>query len=150
MDPISITTAVLGFSGFTISLYKEIKTFVDKTSNAPKEILSIREDTTIIHTTISNLEAALKEARIRRVVNSDRLAQKHVNDLVGPLQCCNATLQCVNDKLREHLRPFNNGNNFRPRYQWWKARGDFQELLIRLRSDKEALSLSMTGLNTFV
>ena len=150
MDPISITTAVLGFSGSTIAIYKGVKTFVDKTTNAPKEIVSIQKDTSIIYTTISNLEEALKETRIRNVVDSDRLAQKHVNGLVGPLRRCNGTLQSIDDKLREHLRPFNNGNNFRPRYQWWKARGDFQELLVRLRSDKEALSLSMTGLNTFV
>lgn len=150
MDPISITAAVVGFTGATIAVYKSIKTFVDKTTNAPKEIVSIRKDTTIIYTTISNLEEALKETRIQRVVNSDRLAQKHVNDLVGPLRRCNASLQSIDDKLREHLRPLNNGNNFRPRYQWWKARGDFQELLVRLQSDKEALSLSMIGLNTFV
>ena len=150
MDPLSITAAAIGFSTAAITAYKGIKNFVDKTINAPKEIESIWKDTTLIYTTISNLQDALNEPRICHVVNSDALAQKHVQDLMEPLRRCHTTLECINDKLDEHLRTFNNGQDFRPRIQWWKARSDFQKLLIRLQSDKEALSLSMVGLNTFV
>ncbi|KAL8796467.1 MAG: hypothetical protein Q9195_001141 [Heterodermia aff. obscurata] len=149
MDPLSITLAVITLSQATISVYKVIKKIVDTITNAPKEIESIRNDTKIVYTTLSNLQEALEETRIRRVVDTDRLAQKHVNDLVGPLRSCNETLECIVDKLREHLRPLGNGKDFKPRYQWWKARNDFQSLLARLQSDKEALSFSMMGLNTF-
>ena len=150
MDPFSIVAGVVALSETTISVYKGIKKFVDAISNAPKEIESVRNDTKIVYTTISNLQEALEETRIRRVVDSDRLAQKHVNDLVAPLRSCNITLERIVDKLREHLRPIGDGKDFRPRLQWWRARSDFQHLLIRLQSDREALSLSMIGLNTFV
>lgn len=150
MDPLSIPMAVITISGATVSIYKAIKKFVDSTSNAPKEIEDVRRDTASVYTTISNLKEALEETRIRHVVDSDELAHKHVNDLVGPLQNCKETLECIRDKLNEHLRPLGNGKEFRPRFHWWRARGDFQELLAKLQSNKEALSLSMTGLNTFV
>lgn len=150
MDPLSISATAIAIGGVTIKIYKGINDFVDSIRNAPKEIEDIRKDTASVYTTISNLQKALEETRVRLVVDSDNLAHKHVTDLVGPLENCNKTLQRILDKLGEHLRPLGNGKDFRPRFQWWRARSDFLELLAKLQSDKEALSLSMTGLNTFV
>lgn len=148
MDPLSISATAIALGGVTFKTYKAINDFVGSIRNAPDEIEDIRKDTDSVNTTISNLQKALEETRVRHVVDSDELAHKHVTDLVGSLENCNETLEHILDKLGEHTRPLGDGK--RPRFQWWRARSDFLELRAKLQSDKEALSLSMIGLNTFV
>ena len=150
MDPLSIPMAVISATGAAITTYKEIFKFINVITNAPKEIHAISADTENIYAIISNLHSALQERKIRDVIAQDVLAQKHVQGLEGPLGSCNETLRGVTDKLREHFRPVGNGKEYKLRFQWWKAKDDFQQLLTKLSYSKETLSLSMVGLNTLV
>ena len=148
MDPISIAASVIAIVGAATTTYKEISTFVDTIKNGPKEVEDIRKNAGNINNIILNLRDALEERKIRDVLSVDHLAQKHVKDLEGPLVCTKTTLERVAGKLHEHFRPSGDGKEYKLRFQWWKAKEDFQKLLEQLRQDQETLSLSMVGLNT--
>ena len=148
MDPLSIAGSVITVLGAAATTYKEISSFVGTIKNGPQEVEDIRKDAGNINNIILNLRDALEERKIRDVLSVDHLAQKHVKDLEGPLFSTKATLERVADKLHEHFRPSGDGKEYKLRFQWWKAKEDFQKLLYQLRLDKETLSLSMVGLNT--
>lgn len=148
MDPLSITTSVITILGAATTTYKEISNFVDTIKNGPKEVEDLRKNASNINNIILNLRDALEERKIRDVLSVDHLAQKHVKDLEGPLSSTKITLERVVDKLHEHFRPSGDGKEYKLRFQWWKAKDDFQKLLDRLRQDKDTLSMSMIGLNT--
>lgn len=101
-----------------------------------------------MNNTILSLRDSLKDTKILHVLSVDHLAQKHVKDLEGPLASTQTTLERVVAKLHEHFRPSGDGKEYKLRFQWWKAKEDFQKLLDHLRQDKETLNLSMVGLNT--
>ena len=148
MDPFSIAASVIAILGAATTTYKEISSFVDTIKNGPKEVEDIRKNAGNINNIILNLSDALKERKIRDVLSVDHLAQKHVKDLEGPLVSTKTTLERVAEKLHEHFRPLGDGKEYKLRFQWWKAKEDFQRLLEQLRQDQETLSLSMVGLNT--
>ena len=148
MDPLSITTSVITILGAATTTYKEISRFVATIKNGPKEVEDIRKNAGNINNIILNLRDALEERKIRDVLSVDYLAQKHVKDLEGPLSSTKITLERVADKLHEHFRPSGDGKEYKLRFQWWKAKEDFQRLLDQLRQDKDALNMSMIGLNT--
>ena len=59
-----------------------------------------------------------------------------------------ATLEKVIEKLHEHFRASGRVGELKVRFQWWKARDDFQKLQRQLGQNMATLSLSMAGLNT--
>lgn len=148
MDPLSTATAVITIAGAATTTYKEISGFIDTIKSAPKEVEDIRLNAGNVYNIISNLRSALEQRNIKDVLSIDLLAQKDVQGLQAPLNRTKATLEEIATKLHEHFRPSGDGKEYKLRFQWWKAKKDFQKLLAQLRQDKETLSLSMVGLNT--
>ncbi|KAK3168876.1 hypothetical protein OEA41_005324 [Lepraria neglecta] len=141
MDPLSIITAVVTIVSGAAASYKEITSFIDAISRAPKEVEDIRTDSGNIYNIISNLRDALRDQH--RLPRSKACQRPR-----GAAILTKATLEKVVEKLHEHFRASGRVGELKLRFQWWKARDDFQKLQRQLGQNMATLSLSMAGLNT--
>ena len=99
-----ITTAGVTIVGGATASYKEITSFIDAISRAPKEVEDIRTDSGNIYNITFNLRDALEEGKIQDVISIDYLAQKHVRDAERPLRLTKSTLEKVVEKLHRQFR----------------------------------------------
>ena len=150
MDPVSLITTVITLTGAVCKSYEQISKVVTLVRNAPKELEAVRSRADNVNTTVGNLKEVLEESTIRRVIEKDKLALKHVNALGKPLKDVERTLDEVAAKLAKQYRLSGNGKHYKVRWQYYFTASDWQQLQTRLSSHLDILSLSMQGLDMFV
>ena len=150
MDPVTLTTTIITIAGAVCKSYEQISKLVTLVRNASKELEGIRSRAGSIDSLVANLKQALEESAIRRVIEKDELALKHVRALDGPLKDVESTLDEVVDKLTKQYRPTTNGKHYKIRWQYYLSHSDWKDLQERLNSHIQVLGVSMQGLNTYV
>ena len=150
MDPVTLITTVITIAGAVCKSYEQISKFVTLIKSASKELEGIRSRAGSINVLVANLKQALEENAIRKVIEKDELALKHVKALDEPLKAVEGTLDEVVDKITRQYRPSTSGKHYKIRWQYYLSTSDWEELQTRLSFHIQVLSASMQGLNTLV
>ncbi|KAL8976312.1 MAG: hypothetical protein Q9205_007651 [Flavoplaca limonia] len=148
MDPLTVVTAVITIAGAVCTSYEQISKFVTNIRNAPKVLEGVRSRAWTIHILVMNLKQALEEAAIRKVVETDMLALKHVKALNEPLRAVGCMLDEVINNLTRQYQPTSDGKLYKIRWRYFLNTTEWDEMQARLGSDIQALGASMQGLNT--
>lgn len=150
MDPVTIITTVVALAGAICTSYEQISRVVAVVQNAPKELEAIRSRAANINTIVTNLKQAVEESAIRKAIEKDELALKHVRALDGPLKDVECTLDEVVNKLTKQSRPATEGEHYKLRWRYYFSTSDWVQLQTRLNTHIQVLGTSMQGLNTYL
>lgn len=150
MDPVTVITAVITIAGAVCKSYEQISEFVTKVHSAPKVLEGIRSRVERIQSLVMNLKLALEETDIRKVIERDVLALKHVRALNEPLREVEGTLDEVVVNLTRQYKSTGDGKHWKVRWRYYLTISDWDELQARLNIHIQDLGASMQGLNTCV
>lgn len=150
MDPVTIITAIITVAGAVCKSYEQISKFVTNVQNAPKVLEGVRSRVGTIQSLVMNLKLALEETVIRRVIERDVLAFKHVEALSEPLCAVEGTLDEVVVNLTRQYKSTGDRKGYKVRWRYYLAISDWDELQARLSFHIQVLSASMQGLHTCV
>lgn len=150
MDPLTVITAAITIAGAVCKSYEQISKIVTNIRNASKVLEGVLSRVRTIHILVMNLKQALEEAAIRKVVETDTLALKHVKALDEPLRAVGCMLDEVINNLTRQYTPTSDGKLYKIRWRYFLKTTEWDEMQARLGSDIQALGASMQGLNTCV
>ena len=117
MDPLTITTAVVTMVGGSSAYKSDRKRYRHHQQCSERGGKHTRCHLKISTALTSILRDALEEREIQAVVNFGDSAQRHVEDLEGPLPIIRLTLEKIVAKLHQHLQPSDKGKEFKLRLQ---------------------------------
>ncbi len=143
-------TSVITIAGAVCSSYELISKFVTNTRNASKVLEGVRSRAETIKILVMNLKQALEENAIRKVIEKDVLALKHVKALDELLRTVEYTLDEVVVSLTRQYKPTSEGKHYKIRWRYYLNTSDWDELQARLSFHIQVVSASMQGLNTCV
>ena len=150
MDPVSLTATVIPMADAVCQSYEQISKLMVLVRNKSKELEAIQSRAAIIKSLVANLQQALEESVIRKVIEQDEVALTHARALDEPLKAVRCTFDEVVDKLQKQYRPATDGKYHKIRWRYYLSTSDWQQLQKKLDFHIQVLSSSMQGLNTCV
>jgi hypothetical protein len=96
MDPFTVATGVLGLLGVTIQVSQIVSSYIDGVKNATKAATELSTTLTILHSTLTHLDAFLRSESVRD--NSF----EYTSVLCSATGACKTRLELLRSKLSKH------------------------------------------------
>jgi prophage DNA circulation protein len=103
MEPLNIISGAITITTAIIQSSKAVFELLNNIREASNEMKSISKDVQALYSTVSSLNTVLKENEVSNIVHGDKILVDLIQNLVGPLNNCQAVLSELEIKLKKRL-----------------------------------------------
>lgn len=101
MDPLSISTGIVGFVGFSLHTARRVKEFIDGIEGAPKAVKALSKDVCALYDVLREFSNTLNDPSLKETFAKSSL----LVTLQGPLENCTNSLEDVKTTLKPFTKP---------------------------------------------